>query len=163
MSTHDEWQIYNKLKKKVHPKMPILSSFTHPHVVFPNLYFFCEHDRYFEKCLMYFSVHKINAEVNAHHNCLVINILQNIFFLCKRKKCIQLWNDMRVSICWHIFHFSTFTSCKRILLIILIHFFHMWTFKNIQFLSANRKCQQVGWSIQPSLKNRCRFDLKEFK
>ncbi len=32
----------------------------------------------------------------ATGNCLIINILQNIFFLCKKKKTkfIQVWNNL---------------------------------------------------------------------
>ncbi len=98
------------LKGIVHPKMKILSSFTHPQVV-PNLYeFLCsaEHKgKYSEECgkqsrsgtpltstVLFFLLWKSMVPQNS----LVTNFLQNIF-LCVRqnKKFIQVWNYLRVS------------------------------------------------------------------
>ncbi len=38
-------------------------------------------------------------EIEGNQNCLVTNILQNIYF-CVAKKVIQVWNNMRMSKWW---------------------------------------------------------------
>ncbi len=102
----------------VHPKMKILSSFTLPQVV-PNLYeCLCsaEHKgRYSEECgkqsssgapltsIVYFF---LLWKSMVPQNSLVTNFLQNIFLVFGRtKKCIQVWNYLRVSKWWQNFHF----------------------------------------------------------
>ncbi len=58
---------------------------TFKEIVIPNLYFFLsavEHKRYFEKCLQ----QKIQWKSMATVNCLVTDILQNIFFCVQQKK-----------------------------------------------------------------------------
>ncbi len=60
----------------VHPKMNTLSSFTHPQVV-PNLYDF--------ELLQIWNLYEVR-------NCLVTNILQNIFF-CVHQKFVTINDD----------------------------------------------------------------------
>jgi len=68
----------------VHPKVKILSSFTHPPAV-PNLYTFPSHveqkRRYFEEpnsCLS--PLTSISIEVNGDHQLFDYSIIQNILF-----------------------------------------------------------------------------------
>ncbi len=108
----------SSLKGIVHPKMKILSSFTHPQVV-PNLYeCLCsaEHKgRYSEECekqsssgapltsiVFLFLLWKSMVPQNS----LVTNFLQiSSFVFGRTKKFIQVWNYLRVSKWWQNFHF----------------------------------------------------------
>lgn len=64
-------------KRIVHPKIPLLSLFNHPHVI-RNLYMSLK-SRYFDKCLS--GVHTV--EVNGGRDVWLPNILQNIFVFCR--------------------------------------------------------------------------------
>ncbi len=107
-----------QLKGIVHPKMKILSSFTHPQVV-PNLYeCLCsaEHKwRYSEECrkqsnsgapltsIVFFSYY-------GSQWCPKTAWLQTFFKISsfvfgRTKKFIQVWNYLRVSKWWQNFHF----------------------------------------------------------
>ncbi len=98
------------LKGIVHPKMKILSSFTHPQVV-PNLYeFLCsaEHKgRYSEECgkqsssgapftsiVFFFLLWKSMVPQTAW---LQTFFKISSFVFSRTKKCIQVWNYLRVS------------------------------------------------------------------
>ncbi len=98
----------------VHPKMKLLSSFTHPHIV-PNLYkLTCvKHNRIWRTKL------KNQTVVDPHwlpwvNNttgtiiCLITSTLQNIFFCVQHEKktLTSVWNNMRVSKLWRNFHFG---------------------------------------------------------
>ncbi len=109
--------VCNDLKGIVHPKMKILSSFTHPQVV-PNLYeCLCsaEHKgRYSEErgkqsssgAPLTSTVLFPTMEVNGAPKQPGYKLLQNIFLVFGRtKKFIQVWNYLRVSKWWQHFHF----------------------------------------------------------
>ncbi len=110
--------IFHELKGIVHPKMKILSSFTHPQVV-PNLYeCLCsaEHKgRYSEECgkqsssgapltsIVFFSYY-------GSQWCPKTAWLQTFFKISsfvfgRTKTFIQVWNYLRVSKWWQNFHF----------------------------------------------------------
>ncbi len=83
------------LKGTVHPKMKILSSFTHPQVD-PNLYecVCSEHKgRYFEECEKQSSIFLLLLKSMVSQNSLITNFLQNIF-LCVQNKHIHTGLDL---------------------------------------------------------------------
>ncbi len=103
------------LKGIVHPKMKILSSFTHPQVV-PNLWMslFCwtkedilknvgkeQSGAPLTSIVFFFLLWKSIVPQNS----LVTNFLQNLPLCSQNKEFIQVWNYLRVSKWWHNFHF----------------------------------------------------------
>ncbi len=117
-NNHHEYMIDSicSLKGIVHPKMKILSSFTHPQVV-PNLnecLCSAEHKgRYSEECgkqsssgapltsrVFFFPTMKSMVPQNS----LITSFLQISSFVFGRTK-IQVWNYLRVSKWWQNFHF----------------------------------------------------------
>ncbi len=98
----------------VHPKMKLLSSFTHPHIV-PNLYkLTCvKHNRIWRTKLKNQTVVDpywlpwVNNTTGTII-CLITSTLQNIFFCVQHKKktLTSVWNNMRVSKLWWNFHFG---------------------------------------------------------
>ncbi len=106
---------YPRLKGIVHPKMKILSSFTHPQVV-PNLY----------ECLVLLNTRKmfwimwgsgapltsiVFLSYYGSQWCLKTAWWQTFFKISslvfsRTKKFIQVWNYLRVSKWWQNFHFG---------------------------------------------------------
>ncbi len=101
--------MYCRFKGIVHPKMNILSSFTHTHVV-PNLHEFlsyAEHKRwYFEEANSCWSPLTSNGSHLGPTTVLLPAFFKISSFMFNiRKKSVQDWNDMRVSKWWQNVHF----------------------------------------------------------
>jgi len=82
------------LKAIVHPKIKVMSSFTHPYVV-PNRYEFCffcwtqkkiflKNVGIIKQLTVAIDLHSRKTNTMEVNNCLVTNIIQNVFF------CVQL-------------------------------------------------------------------------
>ncbi len=118
--TLDSQDLSLRLKGTVHPKMKILSSFTHPQVV-PNLY----------ECLFCWTQRKIFWRMwetlqfwiivffffyYGSQWCPKTAWLQTFFkissFVFRTKKFIQVWNYLRVSKWWQNFHFWVYCPFK---------------------------------------------------
>ncbi len=97
-----------KIKEIVPSQMKMLSVFTNPHVV-SNLYdFFCsmEHERLYLKDV---GNHTVSVPIYLYYM-NTVSIFQNIFLMfCKRQKCIQVGNNMRVNELWQNIHFFVCT------------------------------------------------------
>ncbi len=104
--------IPQRLKGIVHPKMKILSSFTHPQVV-PNLYECLCSAEHKEDILKKVCNQAVLGTIDhsrkknmVPQNCSVSHILQISSFVFSRTKTfIQVWNYLRVSKLWQNFHF----------------------------------------------------------
>ncbi len=77
--------------------MKIMSSFAPSCYDLYDWYYSEEHRREMSKCFVH------TMDVNDNQNCLVTNILQNIFFCILQKKESHTRNSMRVSKWWQNF------------------------------------------------------------
>ncbi len=102
-----KYSFLETLKGIVHPRIKILSSFIHTQIW---VSFFCwTQKKVFWRMLVtkqlivaidFYSILSILWKSMATINCLVTNLLQNIFFCAQQKKETQVWNTLRVSKWW---------------------------------------------------------------
>ncbi len=95
------------LKRILHTKMKIMSSFAPSCHDLYDWYYSVEHRREMSKCFVH------TMDVNDNQNCLVTNILQNIFFCILQKKESHTRNSMRVSKWWQNFQTTPLKEEER--------------------------------------------------
>ncbi len=90
----------------VHPKMKILSSFTHPHVV-PNLNKFLSYIEHKRRYFEFWRTKQLMVPIDFHSISFPIQHSSKYLILCSTYcnilKLIQGWNDTRVSKLWQTF------------------------------------------------------------